>query len=90
MSIGQRIVARLKRFVESLDEKAAAKELKRITPTNAELLKLADRFPAPQEWYDEDYANRYPHGIANTTNDFFYLPPHNRTKRQLRFDEELT
>ena len=31
----------------------ARAELKRITPPNAELLKLADRFPAPQEWYDE-------------------------------------
>jgi hypothetical protein len=28
-------------------------ELKRITPSNAELLKLAERNPAPQEWYDE-------------------------------------
>lgn len=34
-------------------EEAAARELRSITPTNAELLQLADRFPAPQEWYDE-------------------------------------
>jgi hypothetical protein len=34
-------------------DKAAREELKRITPPNEELLKLADRFPAPQEWYDE-------------------------------------
>ncbi|MHC4404803.1 MAG: hypothetical protein ACYTG0_34575 [Planctomycetota bacterium] len=36
------------------DEEAEAQaELDRITPTNAELLRLAERFPAPQEWYDE-------------------------------------
>ncbi len=35
------------------EEAEAREELKRITPPNAELLKLADRFPAPQEWYDE-------------------------------------
>ena len=35
------------------EETEAREELKRITPPNAELLKLADRFPAPQEWYDE-------------------------------------
>ena len=29
-------------------------ELKRITPPNAELLKLADRNPPPQEWFDEE------------------------------------
>lgn len=34
-------------------EPAARAELKRITPPNAELLKLADRAPAPEEWLDE-------------------------------------
>lgn len=38
---------------EMRDRKRLDAELKRITPPNAELLKLADRFPAPQEWYDE-------------------------------------
>ena len=28
-------------------------ELRQLTPSNSELLKLAERFPAPQEWYDE-------------------------------------
>lgn len=28
-------------------------ELKQITPPNSELLELADRFPAPDDWYDE-------------------------------------
>lgn len=28
-------------------------ELKRMTPSNAELLKLADRFPPPPEWYED-------------------------------------
>jgi hypothetical protein len=45
------------------DEQAIAKELSawqdardevtEITPSNAELLKLAEQHPAPQEWYDE-------------------------------------
>lgn len=35
------------------EEEAARRELRRITPPNTELLKLADRYPAPQEWYDE-------------------------------------
>lgn len=30
-----------------------AVELAKITPRNAELLRIADRCPAPQEWYDE-------------------------------------
>ena len=38
----------------SYDERLAAQELQRITPPNAELLKLADRNPPPQEWFDED------------------------------------
>ena len=38
---------------EDVEEAVARAELERITPPNAELLKLADRFPAPQEWYDE-------------------------------------
>ena len=37
----------------SIADAEARAELKRITPSNAELLKLAKRFPAPQEWYDE-------------------------------------
>ena len=32
----------------------AARWLKKHTPSNAELLKLADKYPAPQEWYDEE------------------------------------
>ena len=35
------------------EEMAAKAELARVTPRNADLLLLADRFPAPQEWYDE-------------------------------------
>lgn len=35
------------------DEVAAQKELARITPRNADLLRVADRLPAPQTWYDE-------------------------------------
>ncbi len=35
------------------EEAAAKAELSRTTPRNADLLLLADRFPAPQEWYDE-------------------------------------
>ena len=35
------------------DEAEARAELERITPPNRDLLELADRFPAPQEWYDE-------------------------------------
>ena len=36
------------------DRWLAAQELQRITPPNAELLKLADRNPPPQEWFDEE------------------------------------
>jgi hypothetical protein len=35
------------------EEMAAKKELAKITPRNADLLKLAERFPAPQTWHDE-------------------------------------
>ena len=35
------------------EEVAAQEELARITPRNADLLSMADRFPAPQAWYDE-------------------------------------
>lgn len=28
-------------------------ELRQLTPPNSELLKLAQQFPAPREWYDE-------------------------------------
>ena len=35
------------------EEATAREELKRTTPSNAELRRLAKRFPAPQEWYDE-------------------------------------
>ena len=31
----------------------ALKELVDITPSNIELSRIADRFPAPREWYDE-------------------------------------
>ena len=36
----------------AMDEQAEA-ELKRITPPNSALLELADRFPAPDDWYAE-------------------------------------
>jgi len=36
-----------------LEETAAKAELAEITPRNQELLRIADRFPAPQTWYDE-------------------------------------
>ncbi len=29
-------------------------DLEQLTPSNVELLELAERYPAPQEWYDED------------------------------------
>ena len=35
-------------------EAAATEELRAITPTNSDLLEIAARFPAPQEWYDEE------------------------------------
>jgi hypothetical protein len=35
------------------EEMAAKEELTRITPRNAYLLRIAERFPAPQAWYDE-------------------------------------
>jgi len=35
------------------EEMAAKDELVRITPRNADLLRIAERFPAPQAWYDE-------------------------------------
>lgn len=39
---------------EAYEEEMAAKaELTKITPQNADLLRMADRFPAPQTWYDE-------------------------------------
>ena len=34
-------------------EAAAEAELQKITPPNADLLKLAEQFPAPEDWYDE-------------------------------------
>jgi hypothetical protein len=35
------------------EEVAATGELATMTPPNADLLLMADRIPAPQEWYDE-------------------------------------
>jgi hypothetical protein len=35
-------------------KKELNEELKDITPTNEELIELAENNPAPQEWYDED------------------------------------
>ncbi|NQU22647.1 MAG: hypothetical protein HQ567_15330 [Candidatus Nealsonbacteria bacterium] len=32
---------------------AVLRELQELTPSNTELIELAKRFPAPQEWYDE-------------------------------------
>lgn len=37
---------------EQLEISEAAEELERITPPNAELLKLVDKYPPPQEWFD--------------------------------------
>jgi hypothetical protein len=33
-------------------EKRAREELARITPPNSELLKLAEKYPPPQEWFE--------------------------------------
>ena len=41
-------------FPQRCIRKGVEEELKRTTPPNSELLKLADRFPAPQGWYDEE------------------------------------
>jgi len=35
------------------EELSAKAELAKITPSNADLLRLAEFFPAPQAWYDE-------------------------------------
>ena len=35
------------------EEMAAKAELTKITPQNADLLRIAERCPAPQTWYDE-------------------------------------
>lgn len=35
------------------EEMAAKAELTKITPRNADLLRIAERCPAPQTWYDE-------------------------------------
>ena len=39
--------------INDIEESEAQAKLESITPSNAKLLKLAERFPAPQEWYDE-------------------------------------
>jgi hypothetical protein len=36
------------------EERAKAARLEQMTPSNEELLELANRFPAPQEWYEEE------------------------------------
>ena len=41
------------------EEIAAKEELARITPSNAELAQIADSFPAPQSWYDEEQTYNY-------------------------------
>jgi len=38
---------------EKLDAALAGKSLAEHTPRNADLLKIADRSPVPQDWYDE-------------------------------------
>ncbi len=45
-----------KKIHETQDEKeiSAKIELDRITPSNEELKRIAENFPAPQEWYDEE------------------------------------
>ncbi len=50
----------------------AAAELERITPRNTELLKLADRFPAPQEWYDEDFGGLFTTTVMNDVGEIFF------------------
>jgi hypothetical protein len=40
-------------FSEDQEEMVAEAELAKITPVNADLLRMAERFPAPQAWYDE-------------------------------------
>jgi len=39
--------------IEYEEEIVAKEELARITPLNADLLRMAEQFPIPQEWYDE-------------------------------------
>ncbi len=50
MNAEEKIIDGLEQFADELE---AGAELKLITPSNAELQRLADRFPAPQEWYEE-------------------------------------
>jgi hypothetical protein len=40
--------------LQNAEDIIAAKELRRMTPTNQELLKAAEHFPPPPEWYSED------------------------------------
>jgi len=40
-------------LMNSLNPTTEPRELRTSKPVNAELLALANRFPAPQEWYDE-------------------------------------
>ena len=47
------------------EEAEALAELKRITPSNEELLKLAERYPPPQEWYDEDFSDLFDDGTIS-------------------------
>jgi hypothetical protein len=35
-------------------DEAAKQEIKRLVPSNSELLKLAEQFPPPPEWLDEE------------------------------------
>ena len=37
----------------NMSDAITREQLRQLTPPNSELLKLVERFPAPQEWYDE-------------------------------------
>jgi len=38
---------------DAITREQLREQLRQLTPPNSELLKLVERFPAPQEWYDE-------------------------------------
>jgi uncharacterized protein (DUF1778 family) len=41
-------------IIQAAKDALAEKELARVTPPNAELRKLAKRFPPPPRWFDEE------------------------------------
>jgi hypothetical protein len=42
-------------IIDYLSELRARRELRRITPSNAELLELVKKHSPPKEWYEEDF-----------------------------------